>query len=469
MITRPSTVLIDPTADLQGAIDRTPDYGTLYLAPGIYDLPTSSSLQITRPITIEGAGKPYVFENLTTTPQAADTYIGWTSGTVIRPYKTAATSDGGKNYSVFTIVGPVKNVVIRNLGIEHPYIPPTSRPVTAGTGDAIFFDSTLDYVGHCLIENVAIRFMGRCGIYAKGNYGTDPVVSDPSNCVFDQCTFRNVEVVGCRQHGVRLYRAYDLAMEDRCLLVGNEQCGVYAESSFNLIFKHPLFNNNGQSFVRTGTNWKGDAVAWPYWDQAQLYLNGVNGFTIERADLEQFTGAGVGTSPDFTSSRVPHGIKLYGSNTGSIRGVRCYNSGYGDDGVDSTLIFIGYQSKDVTLGENQSGDVTYSLYVQGTSSVQGIKYEPFNIIDHGWGAIANISVPTELDTDSTPTGGHLGIAALGASDKPTLRSFVAGITLPRISGVAAITTDLIEGTLVYDAGAKKLKFYDGSAWRTVTS
>jgi len=458
MIGTPTLVLLDPGADLQAAIDATPAYGTLRLGAGGWDLPSATPLTITRPITIEGAGKPYQYENLAgvSTP---DTYVGWTTGTVIRPYKSAATSNGGKDSSVFKIVGPVTNVVIKNLGIEHPYTQPTSKPVTAGTGYGIWFDATTDYIGYCRVENVCIRFMGGNGIYMQGSYAHD-------SSVIDKLQLIDVDVVSCRLQGLRIYRAYD-TLVDECSFVGSEQCGIYAESSFNLRFIHPLFNNNGQSFARTGTNWKGDAIAWPYYDQAQFYLNGVNGFTIDRADLEQWTGAGHDTGGTWTSSRVPHAIATYGSNTGSISGLRTFNPGYGDDGVDSTLVFLGTNTKDVKFWSNQSGDLTYSLYTMDNAGVQGIQYEPFNIIDHGWGAIANIHVSTGLDTDANPSGGNLGIAALGASDKATLRSYIAGLTLPRVSAASAISTDLVDGTIVYDNSVGSPRFYNGTGWANV--
>jgi len=114
MIVRPSVTLVSPLDDLQAAIDATPEYGTLRLTSGVFTPQDANGFIISRAITIEGYGNPFIFEGI------GPPKIPQTSGTVFTPYNAGTTAADAKNSTVIKIVGPVTNVVLWNFGIENP-------------------------------------------------------------------------------------------------------------------------------------------------------------------------------------------------------------------------------------------------------------------------------------------------------------------------------------------------------------
>ena len=530
-------VLIDPTADLQAAIDATPAYGTLRVPAGIFTPKTAAGFSITKPITIEGSGAPYLFENLgiadtctftstqftiTLSSPARSTSVlvgmsvsgtgigtnavvssvdpatgivtvsvansgsgpsgvtfsagpglavGWTNGTVIRVYNAAGTSDGGMNSTAFSVVAPaggLQGVIIRNLGIENPYVIPTFTGtagtntkvrVPIGTGDGVAMDSTNGTLQYVRLENLSIRFMGRSAVRCGG-------FSLAQSC--DQSTFSRVLTAGCRGDGIYIYYATDLVM-DNCGMTGHEQCGLYSWNCAGFKQYHNVYLGNGKSFVNSGQDdAHGGTASLPYYHMAQCYLLGTSRWLIEGCDFEAWN-----------TSDVPHAIGVESASGGVIVNNSTYNSTYptptGGDAApnpDSVLIDVKSLSSGIFVAANQAAGCTYAIRVASAQGSRGITVLPFFISGDGSAgsplAPCKVDVANDLDTDASTNGPSCGniayVPLIDGSTNNDLKNMAAGIQIPRVSAVAAITAAVKDGTLVDDVGAGKLKLRRGGAW-----
>ena len=79
-----------------------------------------------------------------------------------------------------------------------------------------------------------------------------------------------------------------------------------------------------------------------------------------------------------------------------------------------------------------------------------------------------MDVANDLDTDASTNGPSCGniayVPLIDGSTNNDLKNMAAGIQIPRVSAVAAITAAVKDGTLVDDVGAGKLKLRRGGAW-----
>jgi hypothetical protein len=149
VIITPEVILLDPEADLQAAIDNTPDGGILQLGPGEYIAPDSSGWFIDHPMTIEGAGIG-----------RADT-TGY--GTTLRPH-LGNTAAPASDHNAFTITS--SNVYIRDLTIANWTAPSAQADEDSLYGNGILVDCTADSLRDIRLERVLITHMGGYGIAA---------------------------------------------------------------------------------------------------------------------------------------------------------------------------------------------------------------------------------------------------------------------------------------------------------------
>lgn len=468
---RDSILTVTPEVDLQAAIDATPDYGTLRLGPGIFDLPSAPGLQITKPITIEGSGRPYLFENLASGP-APDTEIGWTTGTIIRVHNASADSDGGMNSTAFTLVGQalgLHNVIIKNLGIENNYVIPlftgasgtaSKTAVPRGTGVGIRIDATLGPVQYCKFENIAIRFMGKHGV---------EVVNGSFLGALDQSEFKDVQIASSRGHGARFEYVSDIKLRD-CTFVGNEQCGTFWKGCAIIKQYDCAYLDNGHSFVNSGQiDAEGDPASWPFFNQAQCYLKGGSRFTLIGCDFENWSAAH-GIVND-----VPRAISLETCEGGAIIGTACYNESYPAPSggpplvADSYFILLISDVTGMAIIGNQVMTCTRAVFSRPGQNVSGNVIMGNNVsYDGTYAAPCEFDVANDIDTVSNASGGNIVLQPMIEGSAFPLRNFAGGLQLPTVSSVAAMTTQGIKRTtLAHDNSDGSLKLYNGTAWAPV--
>lgn len=438
MIVTHSVIVLDPTADLQAAIDAAPDYATIKLPPGIFTAPDAGGFVIDHPITLEGAGNQYIYDGLGAG--------GKTLGTILRPYNAGVTADGAKDSTVITLTVTgtrLSNVVLKDFAIENPYGQPAP-----GTGDGIRLDGS-GYCTFCRFENVSVYFMGRDGLHMEGVSLGDS---------FDQSTLSRVQVAGCARHGAYFEFCTDVTL-DNCLFVGNLQCGVYELACSDFHLDHCLFNNNGASFVNDGSNdWLGSPSAWPYYHQAQVYLQGCFRSTINRCDFEVWNG-----------EPVPHAIGVEGLQGGCITNCATYNAAYALGAQDKNFIIFTNDVQGVVVSGNQVSECDNYIYVVENAGSRGNVILPAAVTVADGAPCATVLF-NDLDSEGTPSGGSLALIPLatGATGL-TQAQFAAGLQLPVISATSAFTHLKNDGTLSVAADAKALKLYQDGAWQTVAA
>ena len=445
MIVSPTIVLIDPTADLQAAIDDAPDYATIRLAPGIYTAPDAGGFVIDHPITIEGSGNEYIYDSLLySTPKVL--------GTVLRPYNAGVTADGAKDSTVITLTvtgDRLSHVVLKNFSIENPYGQPA-----VGTGDGPR-TARSGYTTLCRVENVSVYFMGRDGFHAEGVSLGDS---------YDQSTISRCQFAGCARHGAYLNFCTDDYI-DECTFVGNLQCGLVIYQSSGIHQEHCLYNGNGSSFVADGSNdWFGTASNWPYYHQAQCYVQSSSRITINRCDFEVWN-----------LKNVPHAIGVEGMDGGCITNCECFNASYSAAAVEKTFIMLASDARAVLISGNQVSQSDNWLYVRGQAGNLGntilpaacTRFDP--VLDT---APNKLVLNDNLDTDSsgTPTGGNLVMLPLETSASSLYKgNFAAGLKLPVISAASAFSAQKYDGTLACAADEKAMKIYQDGSWQTVAA
>jgi hypothetical protein len=141
----PEVILVDPLADIQAAIDNTPDGGTLRLGPGTFVAPDSAGWFIERSITIIGAGIGRA--------DSAGT------GTCLRPY-LGDTDSPDPDAQAFTITS--SGVYFRDLCIGNLSAPAAASDSLSGNG--VFIDATSDTIRDVVLERVTITHMGGFGV-----------------------------------------------------------------------------------------------------------------------------------------------------------------------------------------------------------------------------------------------------------------------------------------------------------------
>ena len=459
------------TDGLQAAITAASPGDTIMLPAGVITCPDANGFIIDKPLTIQGAGRPYLFENLASGP-APDTEIGWSSGTIIRVYNPSANSAGGMNSTAFTLVGgvtPLTNVVIRDLGIENNYVIPVftgssgtagKTAVPRGTGSGIKIDATLGNVQYCKFERLAIRFMGKHGIEVTGGAVLGAL---------DQSEFKDVQVASSRGHGARFEYASDIKLRD-CTFVGNEQCGTFWKGCAIIKQYDCAYLDNGHSFVNSGQiDAEGDPASWPFFNQAQCYLKGGSRFSLFGCDFENWAQAH-GIVND-----VPRAISLETCEGGAIIGTACYNEAYPAPAAGPPLVADSYfilLLSDVTgmaIIGNQIMSCTKSVFSRPGQNVSGNIVMGNNVsYDGSHAAPCEFDIANDIDTASNASGGNVVLQQMIEGSAFAGRNYCAGLQLPMISGVAAMTnTGLKRNTLTYDNAAGSLKLYDGTAWAPV--
>lgn len=445
MIITHTVIQVDPTADLQAAIDAAPDYSTLRLAPGVYTAPTAAGWIIDHPITIEGSGNQYIYDSLLySTPKVL--------GTVLRPYNAGVTADGAKDSTVLTLTvtgDRLSHVVLKDFSIENPYGQPAP-----GTGDGIRVDGS-GYTTLCRIENVSVYFMGRDGFHAEGISLGDS---------FDQSTVSRCQFAGCARHGAYLNFCTDDVF-DNCTFVGNLQCGFYIYQCSGIHQEHCLYNGNGSSFVNDGSNdWFGTASNWPYYHQAQCYVQSSSRITINRCDFEVWNAA-----------PVPHAIGVEGMDGGCITNCECFNASYAPGALEKNFIMLALDARGVLIAGNQVSQSDNWLYVVGQAGNLNLTILP--PVCTRYDAVLDVApnklvLNDNLDTDSsgTPTGGNLVVLPLEDAAASIYKgNFAAGLKLPVISAVGAVTALKYDGLVSCAADEKALKLYQDGAWQTVAA
>jgi len=442
MIISSTVIIVDPTMDLQAAIDGAPDYATLRLPPGIFTAPDANGFIISKPITIEGAGNQYVYDNIGP-PKTAKTL-----GTVLRPYNAGVTADGAKDSTVITIsvTGTrTSHVTLKDFAIENPYGQPA-----LGTGDGIRVDGS-GYVTLCLFENISVLFMGRDCLHTEGVGLGDS---------FDQSIVRRCQFGGSARHGAYLKFNTDVTL-DNCTFVGNLQCGLYELNCSAVHVEHCLFNDNGANFVNGGaTDWAGGTANWPYYHQAQCYLQGCARCTINRCDFEVWNG-----------EPVPHAIGIETCQGGQITNCYSYNASYALAALEKTFIILTGDTIGMLIAGNQVSEAdNYIVVVSGQGNTGNTILPPAITVADG--APCRMLLANDLDTDpsGTPSGGNIITVPLtDASASLVTANMAGGLLLPVVSATAAFTHDKLDGTLSCAADEKALRIYQDGAWQTVAA
>ncbi len=167
---RVDTVVVEPTVDLQEAVDAAPAGGKLFLGDGTFTVP-SGGLIIDKAIEIGGRGMQY--------------------GTILQPY--AATSNQPviviKSDASLTGANEINGVYLHDFLILGPSAAPTaaSSATTGCYGISIQPHASGQLVRNVSIERVQVERMKNTGLYVTGNGGSRAVFPlRISNCTFNE-------------------------------------------------------------------------------------------------------------------------------------------------------------------------------------------------------------------------------------------------------------------------------------------
>ena len=470
LITPATAVTVDVPAggNLQDYIDAVQPYSTLRLAAAVFTAADANGFIIDKPITLEGAAAPYIWDGIGPPVEA------WTTGTVLRPYNPTNDTDGAMNSTALTIIAganqSLAHVTIKNLGIENPYTFP-DPPATMGTGDGIRVDTTAvgAYVAYLRIEDVAIRFMGRDALHLDGGSGTSGGI--------DQSTISRLHLIGSRRHGFYMTHCFDIAC-DNMVSVGNQRCGGYVTGCNLMPFYHCLFNGNGRALVSDGSaTWNGGTGDWPYYDQAQLYFNGCARLTLTAMDFEVWTGEYI--SGVWSPFNVQKALAFYSCTSGVITGCSVYNAHYEHGAIESYFISFDALCRGFFVAGNQVAACDFAVIAHTSLGSIGNVVLQNTPTDYGDPAPAGniapcrVSVSNQTDADdSTPTGGNLVLMPIMDArtiDSGRLSQFLAGIQIPAVSAASVVTSTVQRGTVIYDVAAGGLQLHQGGAWQAVAA
>jgi hypothetical protein len=320
-----------------------------------------------------------------------------------------------------------------------------SQPAATGTGDGIRSGSSGVTRSYIVLENVAIFYMGRNGINCAGE-GSANWAAETGYTFYgiNQSSFRDVLVSQCRGNGFRLYGTADLNMYG-CIAQSNRLNGLYGSNSLVTNLTGCSFNSNCVDSAQTNGT------------ESQVQLRTCHAFSIAALDIEEFQS--------YTSK---YALVLNNCFAGALTGASLLNS----TAVAATIgVYLMSGSKGNTFNGIKIDRVATSFSINASDNNTGNFVGPIGIATANATCPGTIVVPAQASSVASTSGGNFALLPLGDGDE-TGAVFTAALQLPLVNGTAAYTGTLKEGLLIWDSSAAvtaKLKYYDGSAWRTVTA
>jgi hypothetical protein len=426
-------VIMDPTADLQAAVDATPEGGTLTLGTGTFSVP-EGGLVIDKSIVIQGSGTMGLGLD-----QGDDSAIVY--GTILEPF---AVDSAGE--PVIVIEPPGGTAVLAYKGISV-----TIRGVTlngsctafrSGSYGVVADLAALSILRHFKMEDCSVTRMGDDGIHLHGLDGAGSAV------------------VGAYLDNVRAWANYGNGFYVKnttsvnctnASLFSNYKLGVYAHAS-GVRFYNCGFESNGRVTVVSEA------------EDAQLYGYFCNTFLVNGCHFENFDGATRGGFV-YTSCK---GITEWGCWGVSIDGNMFINGAftpnvgaYGDEGPGTA------ENPIRTYNANQAILISQSIY--GTPGHVGNNFFQ--------GCYIGVSV-----SQATPEMGVYAADVYNQSYSWTGSCTVpfsgaAGFGLPKLDPIYVPDSlqgyanepeqPSSEGLIYWDKTNHRIMVYDGLAWKTI--
>jgi hypothetical protein len=332
------------------------------------------------------------------------------TGTTLKP--------NSANDHVFVIQAPVDNVHIRDLKIKLD-----NQPASDGTGNGIHCLTTTNNKATGLqIERVQIANLGNDGIHIDGN---------ASAVIFLHIT--DCQVVACRGSGLYLKNCSSSYVQGG-YLTANRKFGAYIETCGIRLIAVAFENNQA-------------AGASNDYD-AQLRLKLSHAFTVLGCHVEEFdNNANAKTGVSIENCVGGH---FGGGYLGNATGV-----------AGSRGIFISSASRGIVVGPNQWSYVDMLVEIKATDNNTGCIIMPQLTVNMDANTAGTISLP-----DQDGNGNFAFVPTTKTSNVG------AGILLPRVTTTVrdAIPSGILQrGLVLYNSTTGKLNFYDGTAWRAVTS
>lgn len=155
MIVQATVITVDPTADLQAAVDGTPSGGTLRLAAGTYTVPTGG-LVLSRGIHIIGSGL---------------------NATILEPFSVAANQPVIVVESDASITPDINDILLSDFQIDGGAVDQDNAPADLAGSYGIMLDlDTSQLVRHVSLQRLYIHHCSNTGLYVTGNGGDTAVI-----------------------------------------------------------------------------------------------------------------------------------------------------------------------------------------------------------------------------------------------------------------------------------------------------
>jgi len=325
------------------------------------------------------------------------------------------------NDHAFVVVAPIQNVHFHDFKIKLD-----TQPGSDGTGNGIHcLTTTGNKATEITVERVTVLNLGNDAFHFEGANAGDAAV------IF--LRLRDCEAATCRGSGFYIKNCvatYALGG----YLNGNRRFGAYCETSGQPRFIATVFENNQAA----GTSASFDS---------QLRLKGCHAFTVLGCHFESFAN----NSQAMTAITVEF-------CAGGMVGSTVFYLGAGVAG--SRGIFIVSTSRAILVNPNNWSLVDKIVEVNASDNNTDCVILPqFPTTDAN--SAGTISLP-----DQDGNGNFAFVPTTKTSN------IGAGILLPRITTTTRdnIPAGILQrGVVVYNSTTNKLNFYDGTAWRAVTS
>lgn len=419
-IVTPEVVLVDPTADLQDAIDNAPAGSVVQLGVGEFVVADTNGIIITKAITIRGSGQGRSSDGL--------------GGTVIRPYGN--NESGAKG---IVIRGTVEQVNIENLTIGL-----AAAPDSFGTGYGIW----LDMEGEALatqtlvhLRNLSVWNMGGHGIFADG----------ASSLGLVACTMEYVRIASCNGDGLRCEGGTGVRFIG--IYPGNNgRCGMYLLNSSNPTVRDGWFEYNCNSYG-----------SLQYIGVGAMVLTNCNGGTITNNTFEEFQH----------NENAQRAIELIGCRSVVVEGNHFMNSTCNSvPGLDAaTSVTLTLQTRGCRVGPNTHRNVVYSVDSPDDDGNQGIIIEPQAILETDGDCAGLMRTPKTVFQNNPVTSTDEGVYNVVYVGPTALAGDDGGYRIVGIGFPLSAGDDLSDidrpGTLTYDYHSKQFIFFNGTSWDTL--
>lgn len=327
-VVTPTTILVDPTQNLQAAIDALPSGSELVLAPGVYTATDTAGFILTKPITIRGGG---------------DGYMIGTQGVVLAPYFSA--TDSTKNSTVIQM--RCDRVQLVNLTITSPS---QYAPLSRGVGDGVRYSQTGSanetHFG-LTMRNVQIGNMGRDGVH---------LYSDESGgySVLNDVLLDKVEADSCMGNGFYIVHCGSVELNN-CVALKNYLNGANIGGALGQTSCRMYGCYFQQNHLNT---WESSLQ---YLQGAQVYATLAHDLVVSGCEFEDF-GRGTNTA---------YGLVLNNCRAATVYSCQFLNAGDPGTLIDPTSIYITNGSRACWIGPNAHDYVTYTVWADTTQGTTG--------------------------------------------------------------------------------------------------